>query len=154
MANDGQATWNWVNRSLWTDNRLLGDANSLGDYKGPAFLQPAHDLLFVSSQGDMLEYDNALGGTAITMLMRTQQPCRGLDTLLPNPCFGFEATPRNNTHLRSKLFNHNLYVHPLDNDNSTSLENAYGFAWCAWDNAFVSFDDAAYTSGFGLCRGC
>jgi hypothetical protein len=145
MANDGQDTWTWANRQLWTDKRLLGDPADLKDYKGPAFGMPAHDLLFVSSQGDVLEYRSALAGLSIPMLMVARQPCLGLTASNSNACYGTEpaGSLHHNTHLRSTLFNTNLYVHPRDTDDSP-IENAYGFAWCGRRNVNVPFDDAAY----------
>jgi hypothetical protein len=145
MANDGQNTWTWDNRSLWTDTRLLGDPSNLNDYKGPAFLLPAQDLLFVSAQGDVLEYRNALAGLSITQLMAMRQPCFGLNGPSPPACVGFAPTASNTTHLKPTLFNTNLYIHPKDTDASTINDDTYGFAWCGRRDVLnLPFDDASY----------
>jgi hypothetical protein len=113
-------------------------------------LKPGNDLLFRSSTGDELQYNNVLNDQSIQQLMLMHEPC-GKDP--SNNCTTYPLT-RSSGSLNIKLCSSvpPLYVHPNDLDGvrgGVGVLDTFGFAWSHNNNNGCPLDDPGAHSSLG-----
>jgi len=152
VSDDGQETWTWNNRALWTEPAdPIGDLSLRHrDLRTPAFdLTRAHLIRFVHQpSGVDAVYELPSEGPLSGVLNSSLPGCFGNGPGLPLVGGGLE--------LDVDLCNTDLYLHPLDQDGSGACDsppeassNAWGPAWSAGGNDGCPLDDPGEFGGLG-----
>lgn len=117
--------WTEPDTSLWISDVLVGQASSTSNFKGPAFLQQAKDVLFlIPESGDWLYYKNLLNGRSVRTYIQ-QASCATQDSCIS------QATPTQQ-HLPTSVSDRCstiVHVNPRIQPDVTSLSPQYGFAF-------------------------
>lgn len=150
VADDGQDTWTWDARSLWTDDTPFGPDDRLNaDRKTVAFGGvPMQDLLFVHRPSDAWAYYVDAGDGEQSLAAWLASSGASCD----RPWAGLE--PVDGTLERGDgLCSTRLHVHPLDQggvgDCDAGTADAWGPAWSTGAESACPFDAPGTTGSLG-----
>ncbi len=152
-ADDGQDTWTWDARDLWTtDESVIGDVDALDrDFKSPALHElPFRELKFRHLPSEhWMTYEAGDGGTSLA----------GLLSHVGGPvCWtaGEGFSPVDGSLALAGLCDDNLYLNPVDQDGDAGCDpaephrsDAWGPAWSGGGNDGCPFDDVGELTGLG-----
>jgi hypothetical protein len=151
-ANDGQNTWTWNNRLLWSTNTtLIGSPTVLNkDFKSAALhVMPFKDLLFVHAPSDVWASYYAVGDGKQSLAQRIGGYA---NVVCWQPGQGFPLSA-GTLKAGGKLCSSNLFFNAHDHDgNATQCgddDPTFGPSWSASNNGTCPFDDPGLSGGLG-----
>lgn len=157
-SDDGQATWTYNNRTLFSNDTFIGDILHLNmDYKGQAMVDMNfRDVLFIHSPSSVwAAYNNVGDGTTSLGYHITTFPFPNCPTGQ-----GYPMSSGSLTTMGTAICSTDLYFNVGDRDGQSyaycidhteQFNNAtYGPAWSADQNSGCPFDDPGTHSSLGI----
>ena len=153
VADDGQNTWTWNARTLWSTDKTTFGAPTVPskDFKSPLYHNlPFKDVLFFHQPSGQWAQYNAVGDGKISLAQK-------VEAVGPTPiCYtAAQGYPLAAGTIKASatLCNTNLYFTPDDHDGNAVCgddDQTFGPAWNTLTNATVCFfDDPGITGGLG-----